>query len=214
MNVRSLLLLLAVATLATPVFAATDKLPSPGNCTVPRILRLVGRDAAGTADPIGEFDLVIRDIANIPKSGAQVVLDFSASPGAEICTDQSPTGGTNCAAKDVVQNGVTGFDGIARFRVVGWCNHAQAPAVGATLRVFADGVILATVPVAAFDQDGDGVGAPDLSHWLDDFFHAPTAARSDLDGDGAVTATDLSLWLQAFFAGGSLRGSGTSTCPN
>jgi len=214
MNVRPRLLLVAVAAIATPAFAATDKLPSPANCSVPRMLRLVGRDAVGTADPIGEFDLVIRDLANNPKSGAQVVLDFSATPDAEICTDQSPTGGTNCAARVVVQNGVTASDGIARFRVVGWCNHLQTPTVGATLKVFADGVILATIPVAAFDQDGDGVRAPDLSHWLDDFFHAPTAARSDLDGDGTVTATDLSLWLQAFFAAGSIQGAGTSTCPN
>ena len=210
---RSLLLFLAAALLATPAWGETDKIPSPANCSVPPVLTLVGR-SAGVADPIGEFDIVVRDIANIPKSGVQVVLDFSASTDSRICTDQSPTGGVNCPSKIVVENGVTASDGIARFRVVGWSSHALPPTTGTKLNVFADGVIIRSVTVAALDQDGNGVGASDLSSWLDDFVHSPGAARADLNGDGSVSSADLALWLASFFAGGSLEGAGASSCPN
>ena len=213
-QLRPLFLLLAPAVLVTSAFADAQKLPSPANSTVPMVLTLVGRDAAGTADPIGEFDIVVRDLANLPKSGVQVVLDFTESTDTRLCTDQSPTGGADCDVKCVVQNGTTGSDGIARFRVVGWSDHASTPTQGQRLHVFADGVVIRYVAVAALDQEGNGVGASDLSKMLDDVFHSPNAARSDLNGDGSAGAADLALWLAAFFADGSILGAGSSSCPH
>ena len=201
-----------VLLLATPVPAAA-KLASPPNCTLPRVLTFVGRDAAGTADPLGEFDVVVRDIANVPIWGATVTIDFSLCTDERICSDQSPGQLVDCSRHWVVDATQTDQNGAAHLRIVGSADPTAAATQGALGHVLADGVIFGWVRVAAFDHDGGGVGAADLSLWLDDFFHSPGAARSDYDGDGTVGAGDLSLWLSAFFAGGSLHGGAAASCP-
>ena len=201
----------ALVLLTTPAHA---KVPSPANSDVPRTLLLVGRGADGTADPVGDFRVVIRDAANVPEDGVQVTVDFTDCTEDRICTDQSPLAGANCPTHSVISSGVTAADGSILLRVVGWADHRVPPASSGQLKVWADGVVIAMFKrVAALDQDGGGVGASDLSAWLDDFFHAPNAMRADFDGDGSVTAKDLSIWLAAFFAGGSAVGGGPSTCP-
>ena len=193
---------------------ARAKVPSPANCDVPRTLLLVGRGADGTADPIGDYRVVVRDAANNPEDGAQVTIDFSDCTEDRIGTDQSPLAGANCPTHSVISSGVTAADGSIHLRVVGWADHRVSPMASGQLKVLADGVVIAMFcRVAALDQDGGGMGASDLAAWLDDFFHAPNAIRSDFDGDGSLTARDLSTWLGAFFAGGSVLGGGPSTCP-
>jgi hypothetical protein len=84
--------------------------------------------------------------------------------------------------------------------------------VGPTLEVFGNGIYLKTVRVAALDQNGSGVDGTDLSMFIADYFSGQPFARSDYDGDGALTGIDLSLWLAAFFAGNSVQ-TGGAVCP-
>jgi hypothetical protein len=74
-------------------------------------------------------------------------------------------------------------------------------------------VLLASPSVASFDLDGvSGVGAGDLSAWLQDFASGGDWARSDYDGDGRIGAADLSAWLTVFAAAGSVQ-SCAASCP-
>ena len=69
------------------------------------------------------------------------------------------------------------------------------------------------VPIAAADEDGNGLGAADISLWQQDYFSGPYWERSDFDGDGTLSAADLSIWLSLYFAGGSTRSCIGSACP-
>ena len=79
------------------------------------------------------------------------------------------------------------------------------------LDVYAEGVLLKSIPVSTADLDGDfGVGANDLAHWLT-AFNAGDLSLADLDGDGSVGANDLSAWLEVFVTG--LDVATPSLCP-
>ena len=106
----------------------------------------------------------------------------------------------------------------ATFRVLGCAaNSGASPgSVGPSLNVYADGVLLKVVRVAALDQAGcDGLNGADLSLWLSDYYSGQAFARSDYDGDGVLSGNDMSLWLAAFYAGTSALGCGGAgaTCP-
>lgn len=192
---------------------AAAKLPMPNYSTVPHVLLLVGRDASGAADPFGDFRVVCRDLANVPTDGVTLTFEFTDCTDARVASDQAPTAVANCPYEIVVASALTAADGSVDVRLVGHADHAAVPATGASLKVFGDGVLLAYVRVAILDQDGGGLGPSDLSLWLDDYFAGTNPARSDYDGDGVVGPADLSIWNQAFFAAGSSLGDGGSTCP-
>jgi len=198
--------------LALTAGAAQAKLPYPPNCEVPRVLVLVGRDAGGTPDPLGEFRVVARDIINAPMMNCMVVVDLSTSDDARISIDQQPTATAICSSRWVYATGYTDAQGVASLRVVGRADHLMPASTEPRLRVYVDGVTIGIVRVAAFDHDGGGVGAPDLALWAEDYFAGTHPARSDYDGDGAVTSLDLALWAGAFFAAGSVHG-GEPDCP-
>ncbi len=117
-------------------------------------------------------------------------------------------------------NGRANQNGQATFRVVGFAaNQGASPgSIGPSLRVYVGnaippaGVYIGTVRVAALDQNGGGVNGMDLSLFLADYFSGQNYARSDYNGDDVVGANDFSLWLAAFFAGGSAVSGGTP-CP-
>jgi hypothetical protein len=199
--------------LASPAIAKID----PWESSVPDLITLVARDANGGADPIGTFTVVVRDFNHFPDPGDNVILDFHNCPDILLCADQNdPNVFVDCTNRSI--GAVSDSNGQATFRVVGCADShgASAGSIGATLNVYANGMLLKVVRVAALDQAGcDGLSATDLSLWLQDYFSGRAFARSDYDGDGALNANDLSLWLSAFFAGKSALGcgSGTATCP-
>jgi hypothetical protein len=56
------------------------------------------------------------------------------------------------------------------------------------------------------------MGTNDISLWLGDFALGEPIGRSDYDGDGVVSAADLSIWLGLWGAAGSSE-SAASFCP-
>ncbi len=198
--------------------AAMAGVPSPANSSKPACIAVVGT-TTGVVDPAGQFTVTVKDLANNPIQNSQVVIDFSseyAVPDVRIGSTQPFAGLTvDCTAKTV--RALTNASGVVTFRIVGGAqNSGNSPGVGAGgAKVFADGVLLGSVTVEAFDQDGvSGVGANDLSAWLGDKFAtgAPYYGRSDYDCNASVGANDLSVWLAVKFAAGS-SASAAAYCP-
>jgi hypothetical protein len=198
--------------IALPALASA---PDPSQCTVPDLLTLVGRNGGGTVDPAAPFTVVVRRPSGLLMEGASVVLDFSACTDLRICVDQgNPNVIVDCQYHTV--RGLTDHFGQVTLRVAGSAanNGASPGPTGPALVVYADGVFLKTVRVAAFDENGaSGVDGDDQSAWLADFLSGQSYARSDFDGDGILSGNDLSLWVAAFFSGASAVGCGGATCP-
>jgi hypothetical protein len=178
--------------------------PGPINATVPAMIPIVGHDAAGVPDPIGEFTVSVRDLANNPVAGAAIVIDFSQCTELRLCaSDHDPNVIVDCANRRVMRT--ADASGTARFRVMGWSTAGPA-GPGApynSAHIFADGVLLNHPSVAIHDLDTGGLGAQDLSRWLADFFSGQNLARDDYDATQTVGVSDLSMWLKAYFAAGS-----------
>jgi hypothetical protein len=196
--------------LATETMARVD----PINSEAPDLITLVARGAGGDADPLGTFTVVVRDFNNVPEQNMEVVLDFSQCPDIRLAADQvDPHVTVDCAARSIGK--LSGVNGEATFRVIGSAANlgASPGSIGPCLSVYANGVFLKTVRVAALDQNGvGGADSGDLALFLTDYFSGQPFARSDYDGSGTLGGNDLSLWLAAFFAGGSAV-SGGAACP-
>jgi len=193
--------------------AAMASVPSPANSTVPACINLVGSNGAA-ADPAGAFTVTVKDLANVPINNSLVVVDLSACSGLQICTNQ-PGFTVDCPTQTL--RGFTGAGGTITFNIIG---HANSPCDAAPrnayncARVFADGVLLGSPSAHAFDLNGSGVTAADLSSWLCDFFGGNNGSRSDYNCSGSVDAADLSSWLGNFFTAGGAQGciGGGSSC--
>ena len=184
----------------------------PPNCTVPAAVRLVSSSAGVPDRTAGEFQIVIRDLANNVSPGASVVVDLSGTPDAVLCSDQEdPDAVANCAAHTVRK--FTDNLGQLKFTLLGGSTGMSDAAALAPARIYANGVLVSDIAVSTFDLDGrDGVGANDLSIWLSDFGSGQPHPRSDYDGSGTVGAADLSEWLTVFGRGTSAQSCGAS-CP-
>ena len=203
-------LLCAVPLWVAPVQALG--VPSPANSTAPSLITLMGR-SAGVVSPLGAFDVVVRDLANNPVGGARVIVDLGLCADLHLCADPQEPGTTvDCVNRRASR--LTDATGRAHFTLLGgsigmstaWLPHHMG-------RIFWEGQLIAAPTVAAYDLDGaNGVGANDLSVWLDDFGSALDIGRSDYDGSGVVGVNDLSLWLTVFGSATSLE-SCASTCP-
>jgi hypothetical protein len=78
--------------------------------------------------------------------------------------------------------------------------------------VIANGVILGSLAVSTYDQDGvNGVNAFDLSIAYSDTVSGEYRARSDFDFDGDVDGLDIGRLYRAVLAGGSVS-SGAANC--
>jgi hypothetical protein len=190
--------------------AAFASVPSPTNSTTPLCISLVG-NAGGVIDPAGAFTVTVRDLANLPINNSLVVVDFSSASGLQLCNTGAFAGVTiDCGTQTA--RAFTGPGGTVTFRIAGHANNSGGNlAPYATYndgKIFADGVLLSSPTVHAFDQDGNGMGAADLSAWIGDFFGGHNPSRSDYDCSGAIGAADLSAWLGVFFGNGSV-----SNCP-
>jgi len=191
--------------------AAFAGVPSPGNSTVPGCFSLVG-SSVGVPDSLaGKFCVTVRDLANNPLNGSSVVVDISNASDLKYCNDQLNANYIqNCAAATV--RGFTDATGVACFTLLG-SSQGAASTLGGGGRIFADGVLIGSPGVSAYDLDGaGGVGANDLSIWLIDFGSATPYGRSDYDCSGDVGANDLSLWLITF-GGAASAESCVGVCP-
>lgn len=212
---RSRCMLFAVLLLFA-VSPATAGVPSPDMSTVPDVLTLVGRGPGGV-DTSAPFTVVVRWHHGEPFDNASVILDFSGCPDLKFCADQPEVVGgpmfVQCAGNNI--RAITGPSGTLTFHVQGGAANSGAVAgpTGPSLKVYADGVLLKVVRVAALDQIGNnGLDPNDHASWLADAFSGQAYARSDYNGDGTLDPNDLSLWLGAFFSGASALGCGP-TCP-
>ncbi len=171
--------------------------PSPGNSTVPGCVILVG-SSVGVPDSVaGKFCVTVRDLANNPLNGSSVVCDVSLATDMRVCDDQLNANYIlNCAAGTV--RGFTNATGVVCFTLLGGGLGAPV-SIGGFGRIYADGVLIGSPAVSAYDLDGaSGVGANDLSAWLTDFGSGFAYDRSDYDCSGDVGANDLSAWLTIF----------------
>jgi hypothetical protein len=193
--------------------AAAD-VPSPQNSIVPPMLTVVETSAFGVPDPAGTFTVRAVKLSGQPVAFASFALSFYQCPDVEIATDQRDAQVyVDCTGKTV--RGEADAQGYFTFRVLGHGHNfgASPGATGPTLDVYADGVLLRTIPVAVVDQGTPaGVDASDLSGWLQDYLSGIPFARSDYDGDGSIGAADLALWHDVFFGASSTVGTGP-TCP-
>ena len=197
-------LLVMVCAVGTPTEVRCAP-PSVINGTFPTCVRLVASDGAQAARAFGEFEVVVRDLANNPVPGAVIRVDFSVIPELHIAADQhDPDAIVDCGGKSVSK--IADVNGRAVFCIVG-SNIPGAAAV--TLlggcRIFANGILGAFPTAIAFDLDGmGGVDGGDLSVFLTDFFSGQSFGRSDYDCDGNLGGGDLSYWLAAFGSGTQL----------
>lgn len=193
--------------------AAMANVPCPSCSTVPGCISLVG-SAAGIPDSLtGKFCVVVRDLANNPLNGSSVTIDLSNAGDLHLCSDQLNVNYIiNCAAKTVRQ--FTDVTGTVCFTLLGGSNGSgNATSLGGGGRIFADGVLIGSPGVSAFDLDGaSGVGANDLSAFLTDLGSGSAFERSDYDCSNSVGANDLSILLTVLGNGASST-SCTGTCP-
>lgn len=225
-----LAVLLAAPIVLLPSRAAfASGLPAPQYCSVGHGITLGGASALGV-DPLTTKTISVRNIFDDPLQHATVVIDFSACVNGgdvRLCANQPDPGiAVSCGTRSV--SAVTDANGIATFHLVGSALNpgggtlgAPAPGFGANgARVLANGVMLGSLTVAAFDQDGEmGVNGADLARFLNDRFSfdpgtpaTTLRGRSDYNADGKVDVLDLAMLLRARFAGGSSE-SCASACP-
>jgi hypothetical protein len=172
-------LLLAALLLMTFANPALASVPSPANSNVPDCL---------ITGPGGNFafPVTVRDIAFIPISNSNVVIDFTGCSAVVPC----PVGANDGYIYDAGTHTIRAFTGAGglvtfKFRAGGGCS-------GAVVRVFADGVLLKSVRIASVDQNGDlSVDGADVAA---DHAKIGTADLSgDVDCSGGVDATDESI---------------------
>lgn len=152
----------------------------------------------------------VRDLANNPISGSSVFIDFNGCNGSRVCDSQIYQGMVTTPGP--VVRGLSNALGVVSLVVTGGYNGSVPAAADARncASIYADGVLLGTLDVGAYDLNGGGgVDGTDLSLWAADAFDigAPNASRSDYDGSGIVDGADLSELAVSLF-----EVSGTSSC--
>ncbi|MFI5371849.1 MAG: hypothetical protein ACHQ52_09845 [Candidatus Eisenbacteria bacterium] len=154
---------------------ASAAVPNPATST---------HDPCFVACPLGDitYHVTVRDVAGNPIQNSTVALDFSQC-GFVHCTAQGGGIVINEAAHQVLA--VTGTTGTASFPLgMGGC----CPSV----RIFADGVLLATVSMTSPDQDSNLiVNGADNS--IVTALVGSVGGCADLDCDGSVTAADVGV---------------------
>ncbi|MCC6650187.1 MAG: hypothetical protein IT348_03445 [Candidatus Eisenbacteria bacterium] len=207
---RALAFLFLLGLVPSPA-AADWPWPYP-NSTLPSQVRLVTWNGAAPDAALGQFTVIIRDLANNPVPGSTVSVDFTSVPEVRIAADQmDPEALTICGEHRVRK--LTGADGSATFTIMGSVSSAPARLGEFRVPILADGMLLGTPMLAVFDLDGaGGIGANDMSVWLEDFSEGLYRGRGDYDGDQNLGANDLSVLLSAQGAGGSSVGISTY-CP-
>lgn len=211
-GVRTALLLVALAVVPIGVASADVlKIPSVVNSTIPTHIVLVGHAGTTPDRAVGEAIVQPRDLANQPLFGTTITFDFGGCTGVRLSTESlDPAVVPMCASRS--WSTLSDLQGVARLTVLGGSTGAAAPAVS-RVHIYADGVLLGTLPVATYDLDGNGgVNSADLALWMDDYGSGTPMDRSDYDGNGLVDSSDLASWLTAYSLGGSAE-SASAYCP-
>lgn len=191
---------------------AHAQIPSPANSTIPGHVNLVGFGPVGADSASGHCYVIFRDLANNPVPGVTITFEFQAIQDMTIASDQpDPRLTVNCATRTV--SAVTDANGRADFTIVGAGIPGRPASTQFQFHVYADGVLLGSPMLSAFDLDGvGGVKLNDLALWFADYVTATSPMRADFDGSGNVSLSDLSIWSAAYFGSGSTQ-SAASYCP-
>lgn len=210
MTRKVMALVVAVTMSVLPTSRASAEPISPPNASLPACITLVGSNGS-TASPAGRFEVIMRDLANNPIPNAHIVVDLANAPDLHLCAQQLANG----VVADCPNNrasAITDANGRAVFTLMG--SALAGPGSGLhNGRIYADGVLLGSPTVSAFDLDGvSGVGANDFSLWFGDFVAGATFGRADYDCSGAIGANDLSIWLGEFGSAASAL-SCAASCP-
>lgn len=212
---RSLTLHFVVAgiLLAAPTLAGV---PDPAHCTVGPLIYLEG-STAGAPDKCSDgrcadFAVTIRDAGNVPLAGSVVQIDFTGCIDMQLSCDQlEAITGQTLSGRNV--RGTTNASGVFTFRVQGASNSAdgglpnpqQSPGTPLGVpcaAIFADGVLLDSLKVVAYDINGLGspnaaVGAVDAAVVQDEINRGNASGtrleRTDINGDGILTNADVQL---------------------
>ena len=174
---RSRRLLLALVISCTLSATAHAVVPNAANSTVDPCLIVCPRGDV-------TFHVTVRDAANMPIPNSAVVIDFCPAPSVRLCFPI-----TGCTVQ-----GITDVTGFVAFAI-------QAGGItpsGTLISVRADGVPLATRPVASPDQNGSlNVDGSDVSIAMAKLGTVDPTADFDCD-QGTVDKADLIL-LQSHF---------------
>ena len=213
-----------IVAIALTTRAAHAKPPSPVDSTIPCGILFVGR--VGTiGDRIGEFEIVVRDLAQNPMPAVplRIVFDQCMLAGDLRLASEQPDASVSaiCGPGPVELRATTEASGAIRSRFVGGGSGnatggfstpptCSAGSSGGCAVIYADGYFFSRVAVARLDADGaNGLGPPDIACWLADSFAPGYLARSDFDFSGVTSAPDLSILLRAILAEGSQSSAAT-----
>ncbi len=194
--------LAAIAILsALPGPAHAVGVPYAPNCLVPSHIDLVGIN--GTTDPAGTFFVNVRDIDGVVIPAATVQIDFGQCSDVVLSAAQ-PYSGLLVSCVTSTVSATTDGAGTAVFSIAGGIADRTAVSPVGCAEIYANGILIGSVSVAAFDQDGiDGVTTNDLALWLCDLSTPAYEPRSDFDHDGVVSPADLRFMLSVLRIGGS-----------
>ncbi|MBI5168338.1 MAG: hypothetical protein HZA61_02500 [Candidatus Eisenbacteria bacterium] len=197
--------IIAVFALLLTASAAFAAAPSPTSSSVPGHIRVVGWNGVSADDAFGRFTITVRDAYGAPVANSIVLVDFAMLSDVRLGANQyDPSVVTNCPHRCVRK--ATGPDGTASFTVVGRGTGSLHTLGVIQADVWADGVLIGRPRVEIFDLDGaNGLGANDMSLWMDDYGQLQYFGRGDYDGDGRLGANDLAIWLMALGGGGSTQ---------
>lgn len=207
--------------LALGLFACSNALASgvSGPCAATSTVRPVIVTPEGSLI----YEVIVRDQYENPVPGALVTLGFNAAPAPNVLwCDSSVGGGAN------VSNflcGLTGADGVARFRLYGGANLVPDPSNYVTVMASVMPVELAgpgevgmvsTDPVdtSANPAPDGSVTTADAAFFTPIFAYAPAYDyQGDLNGDGKIGLVDLMMLIPDIQAGAYCRGASNQCTP-
>lgn len=204
---------------------ASAAVPDPAHSTVPAFIRAGGAQTAvgGVPDPTVAFTITVRDFLNNPISGSNVEVNYSNCSDTKLCTAVVAGRTVDCTNRAVRSS--TNASGQVSLSILGGSTNGGTtipPAIAAgagsgCIRVYADGIQLATATSIVYDQNGslpggNGVNGLDLSIAKNDVgasgLGAPYRGRTDYTADNAVNGADLSALKTIVGSSGLGTGSG------
>ena len=143
------------------------------------------------------FNVIVRDVNNIPIPNSAVSLNFSNAPNSRLRQTQESGSTINCGAKIITR--ITNASGLARFapRFGGHDN-------GNVVLITADGVVLGLVPARSPDVDGVGpaTGIFDFTLFAANFAAQAPTPETDFDvcaqGPVGTGLADFSIFAREF----------------
>jgi hypothetical protein len=228
--VRKIALLGACGLLMVVASVASAAVPDPAHSSVPAFIRAGGAQTnAGVPDPTLAITITVRDFLNNPISGSNVEINYSNCSDTKLCTAVVAGRTVDCTNRAVRAS--TNASGQVSVSILGASTNAGTtvpPAIAGgagsgCIRVYADGIQLATATSIDYDQNGslvggNGVNALDLSIAKNDVgasgLGAAYRGRTDYTGDGSVNAADLAALKTVVGNSGLGTGSGAGCAGN